>query len=145
MMRQANSSHAALLLAVALCCPLWWSPMVAAQDLTTTPALTAQPRSFGHVIGDVLTQRILLQDGDKQFEPAALPAADRIGVWFERRAPRLEVDEQGRRWLVLDYQIINAPRALVAVALPELNLASRSGRMLKVAAWPLIPRPSSGR
>jgi mxaA protein len=134
---QKNRFRAALLLLAALC----WSPIVAAQDLTSAPALTAQPRSFGHVIGDLLTQRILLQDGGERFDPAALPGADRIGIWFARRAPRVEVDQQGQRWLVLQYQIINAPRALVAVALPELNLASKSGRMLKVAAWPLSIGP----
>jgi mxaA protein len=140
-MNRFPAARAMLLLVAALCCPLWSPPIVAAQNLTTAPARTVQPRSFGHLIGDVLTQRILLQDGAERFDPAALPAADRIGVWFERRAPRTEIDGQGRRWLLLDYQIINAPRALIAVALPELNLVSRSGRMLKVAAWPLSIGP----
>lgn len=131
-----SAARAAALLVAALWCPL------AVAD--SAPALTLQPRSFGHVIGDVLTQRILLpaaSDQFGQFDPAALPAADRVGVWFERRAPRISFDEQGRRWLTIEYQIINAPRALVAVALPELTLASRSGRLLTVAAWPLSIGP----
>jgi len=100
-----------------------------------------QPRSFGHVIGDVLTQRVLLDDGEQRLEPTALPSADRVGLWFERRAPRIEADNQGRRWLVIDYQLVNAPRGLVAVTLPGLTLATRSGTSLKLEPWPVSIGP----
>ncbi|NMM29185.1 MAG: calcium incorporation protein MxaA [Glaciimonas sp.] len=117
------------------------APMAVAAEPAINVPVVEQPRSFGHVLGDVLTQRILLDNGDRQFAPAALPAADRVGLWFERRTPRIDIDAEGRRWLVFDYQIINAPRALTAVSLPSLTLASKSGVSLKVEAWPLSVGP----
>jgi mxaA protein len=93
----------------------------------TAPAGTAvvrQPRDFGHVIGDVLTQRVLLQDGDRALRPLALPPADRVGPFLERRTPRVEIDEEGRRWLAIDYQFVNAPRALTTTQLPALAIAT---------------------
>ena len=56
---------------------------VAAATLTDAAieATVEQPaRSFGHVIGDVVTQRVLLQRDGRDFEPAALPGAGRIGA-----------------------------------------------------------------
>jgi len=35
-----------------------------------------QPRDFGHVVGDMLTQRVLLQDGDRTLRPVRLPPAE---------------------------------------------------------------------
>ena len=100
-----------------------------------------QPRSFGHVLGDVLTQRILLDGADRRVELSSLPVADRVDAWFERRAPHVETDASGRRWLNLDYQIINAPRSLAALPLPALTLLPKSGVALEVAAWPVSVGP----
>src|SRR5258708_2560340 len=63
-------------------------------------AIVEQPRPFGHVVGDVLTQRILLQLDGQPFMPGPLPRAERIGAWFERRALRTENGDDGRRWLI---------------------------------------------
>lgn len=103
-------------------------------------ATTQQPRSFGHVIGDVLTQRVLLELAGRAVQPASLPAADRVGLFLERRALRIESDETGRRWLVIDYQVINAPRSLIATSLPALNIGTTSAP-LNVAAWPVSIGP----
>lgn len=105
------------------------------------PATVVQPRAFGHVLGDMLTQRVLLAHAGRAVEPAALPAADRVGLFLERRTPRIESDTQGQRWLVIDYQVINAPRALTAAALPALALATTAGTTLAVAAWPISLGP----
>jgi hypothetical protein len=46
-----------------------------------------QPRSFGHVLGDVLTQRVLLLREGREVAAGAMPAADRVNVFLERRTP----------------------------------------------------------
>lgn len=104
-------------------------------------ATIEQPRSFGHVLGDVLTQRVLLEHAGRPLQPGALPAATRVDLWLERRPPRIETDAQGRRWLAIDYQLINAPRALSAIALPALSLATASGPTLALPAWPVSIAP----
>lgn len=113
---------------------------------TSRDALVEQPRPFGHVLGDVLTQRVLLQVDGRQFEPAILPPAERIGVWFDRRAPRIETGADGRRWLVIEYQLVNAPQFLARLHLPAWELKDAAGAtVLKIEDWtfsaaPLTPR-----
>ena len=113
-------------------------------------AVVEQPRAFGYVVGDVLTQRVLLQLEGHEFAPPALAEAERVGVWLERRAARIESRPDGRRWLAVDYQLINAPQALTTVNLPALELQDKSaGVSLKIAAWPisvsaLTPRAAFG-
>ncbi|WP_174447295.1 calcium incorporation protein MxaA [Paraburkholderia kururiensis] len=99
------------------------------------PARVAEPRAFGHTIGDVLTQRVLLEANGHPVSAAAMPSAGRVGVWFERRAARVETDADGRRWLVLDYQLTNAPLAPTQVALPALELNTAAGDVLRVPEW----------
>ena len=74
-------------------------------------------RPFGHVIGDVITQRIALDHEGRELDPDALPELERVGNWFQRRAVRIERETAGRRWLVIDYQIINVPDELRALDL----------------------------
>ena len=107
----------------------------------TTAATIEQPRSFGHVLGDVVTQRVLLEHQGRPLEPGALPAAARIDLWLERRPSRIETDAQGRRWLAIEYQLINAPRALTAISLPALTIATASGPALALPAWPVSIGP----
>nr|WP_240648524.1 calcium incorporation protein MxaA [Variovorax beijingensis] len=113
-----------------------------------TPAAAAaaaatieQPRSFGHVLGDVLTQRVLLEHQGRPLEPGLLPAAARIDLWLERRPSRIETDAEGRRWLAIEYQLINAPRALTAISLPALTIATGSGPAIALPAWPVSIGP----
>jgi len=103
-------------------------------------ATVEQPRSFGHVLGDVLTQRVLLSVGGRDATPTTLPPADRVGPFLERRAPQVGPDRSGRRWLTLEYQVINAPRALTALALPALSIATDAG-VLQVGEWPISVGP----
>ncbi|WP_213232723.1 hypothetical protein [Caballeronia sp. NK8] len=104
-------------------------------------AIVEQPRAFGHVLGDVLTQRVLLPiDGD-----LPMPSAGRVGVWLERRAPRIEKDAQGRSWMVIDYQIVNAAQTLTQAELPAFELAAANGATLHVAAWPISVAPLTPR
>jgi mxaA protein len=104
-----------------------------------------QPRALGHRIGDLLTQRVLLRHEDgRDVTPVALPPADRVGAWFERRAARIEgPDADGRRWLRLDYQVINSPREIIDAALPALSIATDGGALAvpayAVALGPIAP------
>ena len=101
-------------------------------------ATVQQPRPFGYVVGDVLTQRVLLQVKGRGFEPATLPGAARLGVWLERRVPRIESSPDGHRWLAVDYQVINSPQALTTVSLPAWELRPESGATtLRIGAWPI--------
>lgn len=89
-----------------------------------------QPRPFGYVVGDLVTQRVLLTD----FEPTALPPAQRVNIWLERRTPRMEIAADGRRWLIVDYQLINAPQALSTVHLPAWRLEDKTHGKLDIPA-----------
>src|SRR5262249_2242752 len=101
-------------------------------------ASVQQPRPFGYVLGDTLVQRIALSFPGQRFEPATLPQAERAGLWFARRDARIEATAEGNRWLVIDYQLINAPQQLMTVNLPALLLKSRTNdAVLQVPEWPV--------
>lgn len=126
---------------------------VSAQDVAPTPAAATpqdrpaqvvQPRAFGHTLGDVLTQRVLLAIDGKPVELTKPPALGRVGVWLERRPTRVERDADGRRWLVIEHQLINAPQALTALTLPALDLPTAGG-LLGVPAWPFSAAPLTPR
>ncbi|MBL8265246.1 hypothetical protein [Steroidobacter sp.] len=99
------------------------------------PAIVEQPRPFGYVVGDLVTQRVLLTA-----EPGELPPAQRINIWFERRVPTIEKTADGRNWLVVTYQVTNAPPALTTVQLPPWKL--KAGNLqLDIPAAPISVAP----
>jgi mxaA protein len=101
-------------------------------------ATVEQPRNVGYLIGDLLVQRVELELEGDRFDPRELPQPGRVNAWFERRSARIERDPQGRRWLAVEYQVINAPPALAAVSLPAWKLAPAAGnRGLLIADWPV--------
>ena len=101
-----------------------------------------QPRPYGYLIGDLLTQRVRLRLEGDPFEPARLPSPGRIGAWFERRAARIVRDARGERWLAVEYQVINVPPLLATVQLPAWKIAPRAGdRGLLVDAAPIAIAP----
>ncbi|GLU32657.1 calcium incorporation protein MxaA [Trinickia caryophylli] len=133
----ARTGAAALLgvaaLAYAVCgCAAAGAPPVAFVD---------EPRAFGHTIGDVLTQRVLLHAAGRDFADVAAPSSGRVGVWLERRPARIETDALKRRWMIVDYQVTNAPRGLTQLALPALLLRTRAGDVLSVPEWPISVGP----
>lgn len=99
------------------------------------------PRGFGYTIGDVVTERVLLAAAGHEVRNVEQPSSGRIDLWLERRPARVETDREGRRWLVLDYQIVNAPRSLTQIALPALSLRTRGGDVLQLGAWPVTVGP----
>ncbi len=104
-------------------------------------AVVQQPRAFGYVLGDVITQRVLLHIDDAPFEPK-MPATQRVGIWLERRGARIESAPDGRRWLVIEYQLINAPRLLTTISVPPLLLVSTQGdSRLLVPEWSISVSP----
>jgi mxaA protein len=71
-----------------------------------------------------------------------MPASERTGLWFYRRSSRIEQSEDKHRWLVLDYQVINAPQKLTTVNLPSLTLKASTGTdTLTVPEWPMSIGP----
>ncbi|MDP2868886.1 hypothetical protein [Methyloversatilis sp.] len=128
------------------------TPPAAAPDLEPTPAAAPQgrqaqvdqPRAYGHTLGDLLTQRVLLEINGQPVDLGKPPAPGRVGVWLERRPTRIESDGEGRRWLVIEHQLINAPQALTALTLPALDIAT-SGGLLGVPAWPFSAAPLTPR
>jgi mxaA protein len=141
----AVAAARAVTLALALALAVWPAGAAWAADpppgAPATAAVVQQPRSFGHVLGDVLTQRVLLEHAGRTLQPGALPSAARIDLWLERRPARTETDADGRRWLAIDYQVVNAPRALTAIALPALTVPTGAGPALTLAAWPISIGP----
>jgi mxaA protein len=111
----------------------------------TSSAVVQQPRPFGYVLGDTLTQRVLLRSVGQEFEPVAFPPAERAGLWFARRSSKIERAEDGRRWLVIDYQLVNAPQTLMTVNLPAVTLKSKAGSTLAVPEWPISVAPLTPR
>jgi mxaA protein len=117
-----------------------------AASAPSRPAVVEQPRAFGHAIGDVVSQRVLLAEDGRAFEPATLPGPARLGVWFERRGARVEQAADGRHWLVVDYQIVNAPPELATVRLPGWELpGAHDAPPLRVAPWSLTVAPLVAR
>lgn len=108
---------------------------------TEFAASVEEPRAFGHTIGDVLTQRILLAAGGRDVGTVELPSAGRVDVWLERRVARVERDADGRRWLIVDYQVTNSPRDITKIALPALALKMAAGDLLRVPEWPASVGP----
>jgi mxaA protein len=100
--------------------------------LAAAAAIVQQPRSFGYVVGDIATQRVYLEGRT----PDPLPAAGPLGNWVERRPARIERDARGRRWLVIDYQIINSPQGIKLISLPAWKLEG-----LEIPEWPISVAP----
>jgi mxaA protein len=104
-------------------------------------AVVQQPRAFGYVVGDIVTQRVLLEADGRRFEPKELPRTERLGVWLERRPGRIERDASGREWLAVSYQIVNAPQSLTTVNLPAWELDGK----VRISEWPLSVGPLTPR
>jgi mxaA protein len=98
----------------------------AGKAVAATPAVVEQPRAIGYFVGDKIVQRVLLEREGRPVAPVALPAPGRVSAWFERRAASVETDASSHHWLVIEYQILNAPPKLTTVKLPAWTLAIKS-------------------
>lgn len=143
-MNRAKLSAAALL-ALCLCGP---GIAVSTEEPALPEAKVQQPRAFGYVLGDVITQRVLLESAGTPFELARMPGTQRVGIWLERRAARVESAGDDKRWLIVEYQLINAPRILTTITVPPLLLESSDKTRLLVPEWsvsvsPLTPQSTA--
>lgn len=86
-----------------------------------TMAVVEQPRATGYFVGDKITQRVLLETNGQTLSPV-LPKPGRVSAWFERRSANIQTDASSRRWLVVDYQILNAPPKLITARLPSWSV-----------------------
>lgn len=122
-------------------CAAW----LALPPVATAEGLPPAPHTFGYTVGDILVQQVPLVRDGKDFTPESLPPPGRVGSSFWRRDARIAKDAEGRNWLLVEYQIIDAPTALEVWFLPPLQIkdAGAAG-MLDVAPWrfsigPLTP------
>ncbi len=102
-----------------LTCAIALSPVHAARAAT---AIVDQPRRMGYFVGDKVTQRVLLERAGQAVSPVSLPSSGRVSAWFERRAASIQTDTSSHRWLVIEYQILNAPPKLMTVTLPAWSV-----------------------
>jgi mxaA protein len=130
--RWAAKARAAMRGLIASLCAAAWVTASAA----SVNALVQEPRAFGYVLGDVLTQRVLLEANGRDLGAVTPPSVGRTGMWLERRPVTLETDANGRKWMVIAYQVVNAPQTLTQITLPALTLTSAAGTQLQVAEWP---------
>ena len=101
--------------------------------------IVEQPRPYGYLVGDVLLQKVQLAVDGRPVEILDLPRKDRIGVWLARRGSTIETRADGTRWLVIDYQIVNASKDVDVIALPKLHLRTRADPRIfvDVPDWPI--------
>lgn len=122
---------------------MWAGAPVLCAAEADVAARVEEPRAFGYSIGDILSQRVPLAVGEYPGAPdeIVLPSGGRADVWLERLPARIETAADGNRWLVLEYQVTNAPSALTQTALPALALHTHAGNVLRVPAWPISIGP----
>jgi mxaA protein len=85
-----------------------------------------EPRSFGYVIGDTLTRRVVLEtDGGATLDADRLPKPGRVSNWIELvdvTARRSGAGGGARHELNLTYQIFNSAPEVSTRALPALRI-----------------------
>lgn len=85
-----------------------------------------EPRAFGHMVGDVVTRRIVLDvPGRLKLVDGSLPTPGRVGQSFELRRVQHERDTTiggVRHTLQLDYQVFRAPTEPRVLDLPSFVL-----------------------
>lgn len=99
-------------------------------------------RSFGYTLGDVLERRVPLYTTQSSFTLTELPAPLRYGTWIELIQASVSSDNT---WLVLQFQVINAPTSVIDTALPSQQFDTVQGTTLILPQWsfsvsPLIPQ-----
>ncbi|RAR52826.1 mxaA protein [Paraburkholderia unamae] len=135
----ARGLRLALALAFAAAQAFATTPADAAPSNSAAQATVQEPRAFGYQLGDILTQRILLPDGDR--DAVAPPSIGRASAWLDRRRVRIDSDAEGRSWMAIEYQVVNVDPTLTRIALPALTLTSASGAAMQVPEWPVSVGP----
>lgn len=106
-----------------------------------------EPRAYGHVVGDVLERRIEIElPADSELVEKSVPKPGRAGRWLELQAAdvsRTAGVGSHRVDIALRYQVVNAPREVLTLALPEISLQLSGGTAprLDVPDWPFTVGP----
>lgn len=91
------------------------------------------PRHFGYVVGDTIRHDVILTLGNPyRLDRDSLPQTGRLDRWLELagltvRAERR--DEVTRYFIAITYQIVNAPRQLETVIVPQLDIEVTDGTL----------------
>lgn len=102
-------------------------------------SIESPERTYGLFIGDVVQQRIeVLDDEELQDWSGRLPEG-RVGPWLERLPLTMDLDEQGGRWILLSYQVVNAPEALTEASLPPIPNLPDTTSNVAISIGPLTP------
>jgi len=102
-------------------------------------------RTYGLLIGDVITEKVTLPIAYEQLDPASLPQINkRYGTWLYLVA--LEADNTD---MTLTYQVVNVPRQNEKVSTPEFSLRSVDDEFVTVPSTQitlgsLLPNASAG-
>lgn len=95
-------------------------------------------RNTGFTLGDLLEQRITIEQSDTALSFTEPPVLQREGSWLERIESRANPDNTS---LLIRYQIINVPTQTVATVLPSLQLEMSDGSILGTGEWPFSLSP----
>jgi mxaA protein len=103
----------------------------------------SEPRAFGHTLGDVLERRVVLElDRPLRLADDALPRPGRIGAWLELSPPQVQARPGAghtRYEITLSYQVVNSPREIVTLALPEVVFSLEGGPRRAMESVPDFP------
>lgn len=103
-----------------------------------TLSLVQPERNTGYTLGDLLAQRVTIEQSDGSLSFTEPPALQREGSWLERIDIKANPDNTS---LLIRYQIINVPTQTVAAVLPSLQLEMSDGRVIGTDEWPFSLSP----
>jgi mxaA protein len=108
----------------------------------------SNPRPFGHVIGDILQQKINLELATPyQLDEGSLPEAGPLSRWLEIRAPHVRTrNSRGvtSYEILLSYQTFYLAERLESIVIPSLELSVGNGERilpLLVPEWSFSVTP----
>ncbi len=104
----------------------FWSAPAEAQAIADIRVVT--PRDFGYTIGDTIRHELSLTLADShRLDERSIPEAARMNRWLDIVQVAVRDDARGerRRYRVfVDYQIMNAPREVTRVTIPQLEFTA---------------------
>lgn len=125
----------------------WLAAAAIAGDQALPRFEVREPRAYGHVVGDVLERRIAIElPADSQLVEKSVPGPGRAGRWLELQGAHVSRTPgvgSHRVEIALRYQIVNAPREVLTLALPEVSLQLSGGTVSRVDVpdWPITVGP----
>ncbi len=104
---------------------LAWLPCAPAQAQAIADIRVITPRDFGYTIGDTIRHELRLTlAASHGLDERSLPEPGRLNRWLDIAKVELQEDARGEHLhyrILVDYQIMNAPRELSRVTIPQLE------------------------